>query len=420
VKADLAIRPSTLLAFPVALLATGLVLLAVVRRQVVDWQTLSGAGLFAAALIVAAAWSRWRLARADPFLLPIAATLAAIGQVMTSRLEPGLGPRQGVWVLVGLGAMVLVGVLPSIEWLRQYRYTWATLAILLQVLTLVFGRDPNGSGAALWFVIGPVSVQPTEAVKLLLVVFLAAYLEEYRELLASVGRRIGPVRLPPLPYLAPILVMMGAALMLFWLQKDLGPALLFSAVMLSMLYVASGRLSYVVLGLVLLVIAFALANRVVSTVHTRVEIWLDPWSNRETIGYQLVQGLYALASGGVFGSGLDMGAPRFIPAVHTDFVIAAIGEELGLAGTLAVVCLFVLLVQRGFTVALNARTGFTTLLASGLTSVLALQALIILAGSLELIPLTGITLPFVSYGGSSVVANFVLVGLLMRISHESA
>ena len=410
---------SVLLVYPVGLLATGLVLLALVRRQVVEWQTLTGAGLFAIALLAAALWLRWRLPRADPLMLPVAATLAAVGQVMTSRLEPELGPRQGVWVLIGLGAMALVGVLPSIEWLRQYRYTWGTLAILLQVLTLVFGRDPNGSGAALWFIVGPVSVQPVEAVKLLLVVFLAAYLEDYRELLAMAGRRIGRFQLPPVPYLAPILVMIGSALLLFWFQRDLGPALLFSAVLLTMLYVASGRASYVALGVSLLVIGFVLADRVFSHVHTRVVIWLDPWSNRETIGYQLVQALYALASGGVFGTGLDLGSPRYIPAVHTDFVIAAVGEELGLAGTLAIVCLFVVLVQRGFLVALRARSGFSALLATGLTSVLALQALIILAGTLELIPLTGITLPFVSYGGSSVVANFVLVGLLLRISHEN-
>ena len=214
--------------------------------------------------------------------------------------------------------------------------------------------------------------------------------------------------------------MSGVAVVLFWLQKDLGPALLFSAVLLSMLYMASGRFSYVALGLGLLVVGFLIANRVLATVQTRVTIWLDPWSNRETVGYQLVQALYALASGGVFGTGLDLGSPRYIPAVHTDFVIAAIGEELGLAGSLAVVCLFVLLVQRGFVVALDSRSGFSALLAAGLTAVLALQALIILAGTLELIPLTGITLPLVSYGGSSVVANFVLVGLLMRISHENA
>jgi cell division protein FtsW (lipid II flippase) len=418
------LRPSFvtggLVLFPVALMATGLVLLAVVRGQLVEWDTLSGAGVFAAALIAAGAWARWRLPRADPLLLPVAAMLAAIGQIMTSRLEPTLGPRQGVWVLIGLGAMVLVGVLPSIEWLRTYRYTWATLAIVLQVLTLIFGRDPNGSGAALWFEIGPVSVQPMEAVKLLLVAFVASYLEDYRELLTIGGRRIGPFRLPPLPYLAPILVMVGVALMLFWLQKDLGPALLFSAVLLTMLYAASGRFSYVALGLALLAGGFVVAAHAFSYVNARVSIWLDPWSQRETVGFQLVQALYALASGGVFGSGLDMGSPRYIPAVHTDFVIAAIGEELGLAGTLAVVCLFVVLVQRGFLVAVRAHSGFAALLATGLTAVLALQALIILAGTLELIPLTGITLPFVSYGGSSVVANFVLIGLLLRISDENA
>src|ERR1700704_6069513 len=409
-----------LLLFPVALLAIGLVLLALVRRQVLEWQTLTGAGLFAVGLAGALVWVRWRLPRADPLLLPLAATLAALGHIMTSRLEPSLGSRQGVWVVIGLGMMTLVGLLPTVSWLSRYRYTWATLAIVLQILTLVFAKDPNGSGAALWFVVGPVSIQPTEAVKVLLVVFLAAYLEEYRELLSLAGRRLGRVQLPPLPYLAPIVAMIGVALVLFWLQKDLGPALLFSTVLLAMLYVASGRASYVVVGLALLVLGGAVASRVFEHVHTRVTIWLDPWSNRDTLGYQLVQALYAFASGGVFGSGLDRGSPRYIPAVHTDFVIAAIGEELGLAGTLAVVNLFALLVLRGFFIALNARSAFSALLAAGLTSVVALQALIILAGTLELIPLTGITLPFVSYGGSSVVANFLIVGLLLRISAEGA
>jgi len=407
-----------LLLFPVALLAIGLVLLALVRKQVVDWQTLTGAGLFAGGLVGAMVWVRWRWPFADPLLLPIAATLAALGQLMTSRLEPDLGPRQGVWVLVGLGTLILVGGLPSVAWLSRYRYTWATLAIALQVLTLAFGRDPNGSGAALWFVVGPVSIQPTEAVKVLLVVFLAAYLEDNRELLAMAGRRVGRLHLPPPAYLAPILVMVGVALLLFWLQRDLGPALLFSTVVLAMLYVASGRASYVAMGLGLLVVGGVAASQAFAYVHARVQIWLDPWSFRDTVGYQLVQALYALASGGVVGAGLDMGAPRYIPAVHTDFVIAAVGEELGLVGTLAVVNLFVLLVVRGFHIALTARTAFSALLAAGLTSVLALQALIILAGSLELIPLTGITLPFVSYGGSSVVTNFFIVGLLLRISHE--
>src|SRR5215813_4707719 len=168
--------PLALLVFPVILLALGLIQLALARKQVLEWQTVTGAGLFAAGLVAAAVWQGWKLPRADPFLLPIAGLLAALGQLMTSRLEPSLGPRQGIWVLIGLAAMTLVGLLPSIEWLRRYRYTWAALAIVLQILTLLFGRDPNGSGAALWFNIGPVSVQPTEVVKLLLVIFLAGYL----------------------------------------------------------------------------------------------------------------------------------------------------------------------------------------------------------------------------------------------------
>jgi cell division protein FtsW (lipid II flippase) len=409
-----------LLLFPVALLAVGLILLAVVRRQIVDWGTLTGAGVFAAGLVLATLWARWRVPRADPLLLPIAAMLAALGQVVVSRLEPSLGPRQGIWVVIGLMAMTLVGFLPSIDWLRRYRYLLLLLAIVLQILTLAFGQDLNGSGAALWFTIGPVTVQPTEGVKLLLVVFLAGYLEDYRELLSVGGRKIGPLRLPPLPYLTPILVMVGVVLALFWLQSDLGPALLFATVLLTMLYVASGRVSYVLIGLALLVLGGALASRLFQHVQTRVLIWLDPWAFRDTIGYQLVQALYALASGGVLGAGLDMGSPRYIPAVHTDFIIAAIGEELGLAGSLAVVCLLMLFVARGFVVALNARSGFNLLLAAGLSAVVGLQSLIILAGALDLIPLTGITLPFVSYGGSSVVANFLIVGLLMRISDEDA
>ena len=410
--------PLGLLVYPVVLLGVGLVLLALERQQVLEWQTLTGAGLFAAGLLAAAVWVRWRLPAADPLLLPVAATLAGLGQLMTSRLEPALGPRQGIWVLAGLASLAGVSLLPSPARLRRYRYTWASLGFLLLVLALIFGSDPNGSGARLWIVLGPLNFQPMELVKLLLVVFLAAYLEEYRELLALAGRRLGPVWLPPVPYLAPMLLMVGLVLaVLFW-QRDLGPALLLFSVMLAMLYAASGRLSYVGLGLGLLLLAGVVADRLFEHVRVRVENWIDPWSQATGSGYQLVQALYALGSGGVIGAGLDAGSPRYIPAVHTDFVIAAIGEELGLIGSLAVVNLFVVLTWLGFRVAVRARSGFNALLAMGLTSVLALQALIILAGTLKLIPMTGITLPFVSYGGSSVLANFLLLGLLLSVSHE--
>jgi cell division protein FtsW (lipid II flippase) len=292
--------------------------------------------------------------------------------------------------------------------------------VLLLLLTMVFGSDPNGSGARLWLVVGPINFQPMELVKLLLVVFLAAYLEEYRELLALAGRRLGPLWLPPVPYLAPMLVMVLAVLSILAIQSDFGPALLLFTVMLAMLYAASGRLSYVILGLGLLLVAGAAAATAVQHVRVRVTNWIDPWSQATGSGYQLVQALYALASGGVLGAGLDAGSPRYIPAVHTDFVIAAIGEELGLVGSLAVINLFVVLTLLGLRVAVRARSGFNALLATGITAVLALQALIILAGTLKLIPMTGITLPFVSYGGSSVVVNFLLVGLLLSISQEES
>jgi cell division protein FtsW (lipid II flippase) len=412
------LRRLGLLIFPIGLLGIGLLSLAAVRRQPFDWATLGGAVLFAGGVLGAHVWVRGRLPLADPTLLPLAACLATIGQIMTSRLEPDLGPRQGVWVLLGLAGLVATTLLPSVAWLRRYRYTWATLGILLLLLTLALGRDLNGSGARLWLVLGPINIQPTELVKILLVVFLAAYLEDYRELLGQSGLKVGPLVLPPIQYLGPILLMSGLALVVFVVQHDLGPALLFSSVLLAMLYMASGRLSYIGLGLVTVVLAGVIADRLSPLVHVRVENWINPWSRAQTEGYQMVQGLYALASGGVFGTGLGQGAPLNIPAVHTDFVIAAVGEELGLVGSLGVINLFVLLTVRGFRVALRASSGFNALLAAGLTTVLAMQALIILAGALKLIPLTGITLPFVSYGGSSVLVNFLLIGLLLQISHE--
>ncbi|HEV2125371.1 MAG TPA: FtsW/RodA/SpoVE family cell cycle protein [Chloroflexota bacterium] len=407
-----------LLVFPALLLVFGLALLAVAREQPLEWETLGGAAIFGAALVAVGIWVWRRLPLSDPFLLPLAAFLAAFGQVMTSRLVPSLGPRQGIWVLLGFVGLAVVSLLPSAGWLRRYRYTWAILGLLLLGVTLVAGTDLNESGARLWLVLGPINIQPTEFVKLLLVVFLAAYLEDYRELLATAGWRLGPLWVPPIPYLVPILAMAGAALVVFVIQRDLGPALLFSSVLLAMLYLASGRASYVVLGLTVILLGGFVADRLFSHVHIRVETWLDPWSRAQESGYQLVQALYALGSGGLFGTGLAQGSPRYIPAVHTDFVIAAIGEELGLAGSLGVVALFVLFTARGFYIALRARSGFNALLAAGLTATFALQALIILAGALKLIPLTGITLPFVSYGGSSVLANFFLVGLLLIISQE--
>jgi cell division protein FtsW (lipid II flippase) len=254
--------------------------------------------------------------------------------------------------------------------------------------------------------------------KILLVVFFAAYLDDYRELLTLSSVRIGPLSLPPLPYLAPLVFMLAIALGVVVMQRDLGAALLLFGLFLAMLFVATGRVTYVVGSLAIFMLGADLLYRLFSVVKIRVETWLDPWATSTTTGYQLVQGLTALAAGGVLGTGLTFGYSDYVPAVHTDFMIAAIGEELGLVGSLGVVGLYVVLVHRGLRIAMLTGDSFATLLAAGLTSVLGIQALVILGGTLKLIPLTGVTLPLLSYGGSSVLANYVLLGLLLAVSAE--
>jgi cell division protein FtsW (lipid II flippase) len=408
-----------LLAFPILLLATGLTLIALARGEIPALREQTLVGALGAALFLAHCCLTLRYPRADQVILPTAAMLASLSMIMVARLQPDLALRQAIWV--GLGSVALLGtliVLPGIAWLRQYRYTWAALGLLLVLSTFVFGIDPNGSGARLWLGYGGVYFQPSEVLKILLVVFFAAYLDDYRELLTLSSVRVGPLSLPPLPYLTPLLLMLAIALGLVVLQRDLGAALLLFGLFLAMLFVATGRITYVLGSLMLFVLGADLLYRLFSVVTVRVETWLDPWATASTTGYQLVQGLTALAAGGVFGTGLTYGYPGYVPAVHTDFMIAAIGEELGLVGTLGVLGLYVTLIHRGLRVAMLAADPFAALLAAGLTSVIGIQALVILGGTLKLIPLTGVTLPLLSYGGSSVLANFVLLGLLLAVSAE--
>lgn len=409
-----------LLLFPTALLLIGLAAVTLGQGRELALSNLGSGVLFAGLLLTTHTWMTWRYPHGDQLLLPIAASLSAIGQVMVTRLMPQLAVRQSIWVGIACGAMVATLVfLPSIAWLRRYRYIWAGCGLLLVMSTLVLGVDPNGSGARLWLSFGGLLFQPSEILKILLVTFFASYLDEYRELLAFGGPRIGPLTLPPLPYLAPLLLMLLLSLLLLLWQRDLGAALLFYSIFLAMLYVASGRGSYVLIGVGLFVGGAALMYQVFSHVKIRVDTWLDPWATANTTGYQLVQALTSLASGGLFGAGLTYGYPSYVPAVHTDFIIVAIGEELGLAGALGVVALYMLLVYRGFKTALDCSDSFAQLLAAGLTSVVAVQSLVILGGTLKLMPLTGVTLPLLSYGGSSVLANFVIIGLLLAISAEA-
>ncbi|MCC6177833.1 MAG: FtsW/RodA/SpoVE family cell cycle protein [Chloroflexi bacterium] len=409
-----------LLAFPALILWIGLLLLADVHAEALDARDLAFGGAFTAVLLAGHVWLTLRWPAADQILLPIVATLCALSIVMMSRLVPELALRQALWVAVGFAVLLAtLTLLPTVDWLRRYRYTWAALGLTLVLSTFAFGVDPNGSGARLWLGAGGILFQPSEILKVLLVVFFASYLDDYRELLALGGPRLGPVTLPPVPYLTPMLLMLAGSLLVVVLQRDLGAALLFFGVFLAMLYAGSGRLVYVAGGLAVFAAGSALLYRLFSIVQLRVDVWLDPWSRATASGYQLVQALTALAAGGIFGTGLGFGFPEYVPAVHTDFVIVAVGEELGLAGSLAVIILYALLIQRGFTIALRTHDTFAALLAAGLTSAVAVQALVILGGTLKLMPLTGVTLPLLSYGGSSILANFVAIALLMAISAET-
>jgi cell division protein FtsW (lipid II flippase) len=422
-----------LLLIPSLLSIVGMLMVILVPTGSVQWRwtDIWMSFLFIGLLYGVHAWLNVTRPRADQVLLPLVGTIMALGLVMIQRLEPslaaksedfkGIANKQVIWITIGMLALwATVALVRDLNLLRRYKYTFAILGIALVAATLVFGSDAgSGSGVKLWFNFGFFQFQPSELLKVLLVIFLAGYLDDKRELLAS-PYRVGPFSLPPLPYLAPLLLLWALALVLFVVQKDLGSALLFFGIFLAMLYVASGRPFYVVSGLALFFAAAYVLNVFLSSQFThiqdRVNIWLNPWPVGNDEGYQIVQSLFALASGGVLGSGIGFGSPGTIPAVHTDMVIAAIGEELGLAGTLGVIALFMLLVYRGYHIALVSRSGYEQLLAVGLTTILGLQTLIIIGGAIKLIPLTGITLPFISYGGSSLITNFIIVGLLLRIS----
>lgn len=407
---------------PSALFASGgLALLRLVQRGAFpsSWQGwLEPPALaFAAALVLVYLVLVAANFRGDQVLLPVTAALVALGMVMVRRLAPGAADRQLMWLLLGLATMVgVVLFLGDLSVLRRYRYVWALGGLLLVAATLALGQDTGGTGARLWLGAGGYYFQPSELLKILLVVYLASYLAENQAILAAGAYHVGPFRLPPLPHLAPLVVMWGVSMLLLVAQRDLGAAMLFFGIYLGMLYMASGQIGYTLAGLIPFGVGAWLAVKTIPYVAARVAVWEDPWSRAAGSGYQIVQALIAMAAGGVAGVGLGYGSPGYIPAVYTDYIVAAIGEEMGMAGVLAVVALYLVLLSRGFTIALRSRDPFDQLLAAGLSTMLALQTLIILAGCFKVIPLTGITLPFVSYGGSSLVTNFAVIGVLLRIS----
>ena len=392
----------------------------------VPWAVLLG-GIFVVAHVV----TRLTVPHADPTLLPLTGLLCAIGLTFVYRLDPEDGRKQLVWVAVGVAAycLVLVWLRYDYRILERYKYLFGVSAIVLLILPSVPGLGQRINGVRLWIEVGPLQFQPGEFAKIFLVIFLAGYLRDKREALAQ-GR---------LKDFGPLLAIWGGAMLVLVQTSDLGSALLNFGIFLAMLYVATNRLSIVLAGLALFAGGAALLYNALDRVQQRVTVWLEPWTDDKVYctingaleyrqncdSYQLVKSLYSIANGGYGGTGIGKGTFQtvdgtpLIPYLQTDFIYSALAQELGLIGVAAVLLLFLALVARGMRVALTAQDGFSKLLAAGLSFGFALQTFIIVGGVLRLVPLTGITLPFISYGGTSIVANLVMVALLLLVSNRA-
>jgi cell division protein FtsW (lipid II flippase) len=385
-------------------------------------------GLYLAAHVVV----RRTVPYADPALLPLTAVLTGFGLTLNYRLDPDDGGRQAMWVLIGVAVLAgtLVALRHDYRVLESYRYLFGVAAVVLLLLPSVPGLGERVNGVKLWVDVGPLQFQPGELAKICLILFLAGYLREKREVLAQ-GR---------LKDFGPLLAIWGAAMLVIVQTNDLGSALLNFGIFLAMLYVATGKVLYVGAGLGLFLGGAFLLYNAIDRVHERVTIWLHPWTDervycalngqlefrQDCASYQLVKSLYSLANGGFGGTGLGEGifqspdGAELVPALGTDFIYSAAGQELGLVGAAALLLLYMVFVARGMRIALRADDGFSKLLAAGLTFGLALQTFVIVGGILRIVPLTGITLPFVSYGGTSIVANFLLLAGLLLVSNRAS
>ena len=375
-----------------------------------------------AALALAVHLVSRRLARgADPLILPLGFLLNGLGLVMVRRLDFALdgtrAPAQTVWAVVAAGVFaVTLIVLRDHTVLDRYRYLLgiAALGFLLMPLLPLIGKEVNG--ARIWLGFAGLSFQPGEIAKLGLVAFFASYLAEKRALLTVATNRLGPFHVPPARAFGPILVVWAISLAVLIFEKDLGLSLLVFGIFVLMLYIATARPFYALAGAAMFAGGAFAALRLFGHVESRVNTWLDPWEKYASDGYQVAQSLFAMGTGGIWGVGLGQGRPDLIPEVGTDFIFAAFGEEMGLLGTTALLLCYFLLIGRGLHIATRARDDFGQLLAGGLTVLFGLQVFVILAGVTRLLPLTGLTLPFISYGGSSLVANYALLAILLRVS----
>jgi cell division protein FtsW (lipid II flippase) len=413
--------------FPVAVMITaGFTAVFMARSSDLGSVSLTYGGIFLALCLTVHLFVRATLPDADPYLFPLAALLAAFGLVMIYRIDDALARQQAGWFVVGIvlfAATILL--LRDVRVLQRYRYVIAAIGIGLLMLPRLPGVGAQVNGAYLGVDLGPITFQPTEFAKLCIIVFLASYLVERGDMLVLGARRVLGVTIPPLKHFGPLLVVWGASMLMLVVIRDLGSSLMFFGAFLALVYVATGRMSFVIAGLTLFVIGAWFFANTVPHVNERIDIWLDPWGDPERSGFQIVQSLFAQADGGLFGKGLGQallnlpGGAQIPPAPDTDLIYAVITNELGLFGAAGVVLTYLLFAERGFRVAVMADDGFLKLLAAGLTAVFALQAFVIVGGVTRVIPLTGVTLPFVSYGGSSIVANFVLLAVLLMVSQEA-
>lgn len=412
------------LAVGIAVLSYGLVGLGTSEEWPSD--VLWYGGGFAVLSLVVHGVLRWRAPYADPVLLPVAVALNGVGLAMIRRIDvatdQSAAPRQLLWSAIGVAAATaLVVALRDHRWLRRYTFTAMAVSLVLLLLPLlpVLGRTVNG--ARIWIGIGPLSFQPGEIAKITLAVFFAGYLVTARDTLSLAGRKVLGLQLPRGRDLGPILVAWAGSVGVLVLQRDLGTSLLFFGLFVAVLYLATERTSWIVLGLLLFAGGAYLAYHLFSHVQARVNGWLHPFDPSvydQQVGgsYQLVQGLFGLAAGGLTGTGLGRGRPQTVPFANSDFIVASLGEELGMVGLFALLALYLVVVERGFRSAIAVRDGFGKLLAGGLAFTVALQCFVVAGGVLRVIPLTGLTMPFLAAGGSSLVANWIIIGLLLRIS----
>ena len=420
-------RELGLLVFAVLLTGAAVALVQLGALGAIDPTFLYYCGGLAALALVLHIVLRLKARDADPFVLPIATALTGIGIAMIYRLDiaedqVGWGAwstRQLVWAAIGVGgAVAIVILLRNYRVLFRYTYLFGVTGILLLLLPFVPGLGAR-AGADVWVSIGGVfSFQPGELAKICLAIFFAGYLVRTREALTSVGARFAGITWPRARQLGPLLLMWGASLAIIVLQRDLGTGLLIFGMFVAMLYVATGKTGWVVIGLALAVAGAFFASRVLPYVASRFTNWLDPF-NPETVNgssYQLVSGLFGMASGGLLGTGLGLGRPELTPLAHNDYILPSLGEEIGLIGVFALLCLYMVFASRGIRIGIAGQDDFGKLLATGLSFTIALQVFIMVGGVTRLIPLTGLTTPFLTAGGSSLISNWLIVALLLRIS----